>query len=174
MNLPTFLCLLSLTLTTESVPREKRSKTLFGVRTQFHANSFNLCADFFGLFGGNGGPGLPFLPFPGLAPSTRNPAYPHFPNTVSDCPTGDGNRTGICVANALECQRRGGRTLGSCYAPSPSGSGSSQQRPDHGIGFGGNIGGGYNPGIRVGVCCFSKFALILIFSRIARWHTKVD
>ncbi|XP_053203835.1 uncharacterized protein LOC128388463 isoform X1 [Panonychus citri] len=99
--------------------------------------------------GGGNGLSLPF-PFPFGHVNMRNPAYPFFPNSVSDCPTGDGNRTGICVSNSFECRRRGGRALGNCYATPISGSGGNQRPDNSGIGFG----SGYNPGIPVGVCCF--------------------
>lgn len=38
------------------------------------------------------------------------------PNLVSDCPTTEYNRTGICVSNPAECRNRGGRIVGQCFA----------------------------------------------------------
>lgn len=40
---------------------------------------------------------------------------------ISDCPTTDGNRTGICVRSTSECTSRGGRPLGTCYATPQTG-----------------------------------------------------
>ena len=36
-------------------------------------------------------------------------------NRISDCPTTEYNRTGVCVSNPLECRSRGGRVVGQCY-----------------------------------------------------------
>jgi hypothetical protein len=47
-------------------------------------------------------------------------AYNPIPH-ISDCPTNDGNRTGICVRSTAECTSRGGRPLGACYATPQSG-----------------------------------------------------
>lgn len=101
--------------------------------------------------------------------------------SISDCPTFDGNRTGICVASASECRNSkftislgklealrigltnqisfirssgGGRRLGSCYSNQGGING-------QGVQYGGQSGYGppFGPGlgVAVGVCCSSKF-----------------
>lgn len=70
--------------------------------------------------------------------------------SISDCPTFDGNRTGICVATASECRERGGRRLGTCYANQGNINTLNNQ-------FGGQsvFGPPFGPplGTAVGVCC---------------------
>lgn len=63
-----------------------------------------------GLFGGF---------FGGAAPGSSLPYSPH---RVSDCPTTEFNRTGICVSHVNECRSRGGRVVGQCFVDPLSGS----------------------------------------------------
>lgn len=95
-----------------------------------------------GLGGGIGGVSPIFPGFGGYGN--------YYPNRISDCPTTEYNRTGVCVNNAWECRSRGGRVVGNCYAPSLSGN----------TGFGGSGGGNdinnqdyYNRRTVVGSCC---------------------
>lgn len=75
--------------------------------------------------------------------------------SIGDCPTFDGNRTGICVTSAAECRNRGGRRLGSCYSNQ---GGINAQNYQYGGQSGyGPFFGGPGLGIAVGVCCSSKY-----------------
>ncbi|KAI1285797.1 hypothetical protein HDE_11638 [Halotydeus destructor] len=69
------------------------------------------------------------------------------PNRISDCPTTEFNRTGICVTSAYECRGRGGRVVGQCYATPLTGS----------SGFSGSGDSSnndyYNRRIPAGFCC---------------------
>lgn len=83
-----------------------------------------------GIFGASSGPGVP----PGAGGSFFGSGGPfganffsrsqvggsslsnYNPNLVSDCPTTEYNRTGICVSNPAECRNRGGRIVGQCFA----------------------------------------------------------
>ena len=76
------------------------------------------------------GAGAGFLPPTGggflgggslLRPGPASASY-YNPNRISDCPTSEYNRTGICVSSAFECRSRGGRVVGQCFANPLSGS----------------------------------------------------
>ncbi|RWS15546.1 uncharacterized protein B4U79_13640 [Dinothrombium tinctorium] len=91
--------------------------------------------------------------WPWLSPGGQIPGSGIIPGTnlhthaVKDCPTTDGNRTGICVRTSRECIARGGRVLGNCYPQTQLGS----QRPSQ-VGIGSTL--NFFPGFPVGVCCF--------------------
>lgn len=79
-----------------------------------------------GGLGSGPGSGLPvggtgFLGFGGPPLFGQSSLY-YNPNRVSDCPTSEYNRTGICVTSAYECRNRGGRVVGQCFATPISGS----------------------------------------------------
>ena len=69
------------------------------------------------------GPGGGFLGgLAGGSPIFGGAAAFYNPNRVSDCPTQEYNRTGVCVTSAYECRNRGGRVVGQCFATPISGS----------------------------------------------------
>ena len=112
-----------------------------------------------GLGGGfQGGAGFPGGSFGsgGLFPSGNSWLNPqgqlYSPHRISDCPTTEYNRTGICVSSPNECRSRGGRIVGQCYINPISGSNfASGQVQD--IGLNSNDYGGGPRRIPVGLCC---------------------
>ena len=91
------------------------------------------------------GTGSGFLGSGGLLSSPSSLYYN--PNRISDCPTTEYNRTGICVTSAYECRNRGGRVVGQCFASPISG---SNQASGGLLDIGSNE---FNRRIPIGLCC---------------------
>ena len=100
-----------------------------------------------GAFGGGGGPGFGGGFF-GRSQVGGSSLANYNPNLVSDCPTNEHNRTGICVSNPLECRNRGGRIVGQCFANPILGSSASGS--SNNIGDNDPLAGRRIP---VGLCC---------------------
>lgn len=83
--------------------------------------------NFFGFggqpgFGGNGiGSGGLFGSSPGIVGPSSGGLFglgfnQYNPNRISDCPTTEYNRTGVCETSPYDCRRKGGRVVGQCFA----------------------------------------------------------